>query len=183
MATHQTDRIISHLWQSVEGAGHLKVYALVDAARSETIYPKIMGAKVKSACLHRGKMAEELAWVAPYLVQLGCEDTFTKWLFENGWGKSWGVIVNSSSSFSEIKRHFQTFLTVYDEDGKSYFFRFYDPRVFRAYLPTCNEKELEIVYGPVTRFHMEGEKENQLIEYICSKEFKLVQNETILQDD
>ena len=161
----------------MEGRAPLKVYALVDAARSESIYPKIMDAKVENVCLHRGKMAKELACVAPYLVQLQSEDPFTQWLLDSGWGKSRYVFVRSSATLNELKRHFRTFLTVYDEEGKSFFFRFYDPRVLRVYLPTCNENELEIVYGPVTRYYLEGKEENQLIEYFHTKEFNLVQNE------
>lgn len=177
MASPQIDRIISQLWRPVEGQAPQKVYALVDTAGSESIYPKIMGAKVKRVCLHRGKMAEELAWVAPYLVELQREDPFTQWLLDSSWGKSRCVFVRSSATLNELKRHFRTFMTVYDEEGKSFFFRFYDPRVLRVYLPTCNENELEIVYGPVTRYYLEGKEENQLIEYFHTKEFNLVQNE------
>ncbi|MCJ7599942.1 MAG: DUF4123 domain-containing protein [Desulfobulbaceae bacterium] len=177
MTSPQIDRIVSLLWQPVDGRTPLNVYALVDAARSESIYPKIMGAKVASVCLHRGKTAEELAWVAPYLVQMQREDSFTEWLLDSGWGKSRYVFVRSSATLHELKRHFRTFLTVYDEEGKSYFFRFYDPRVMRVYLPTCNENELEIIYGPVARYYIEGKEEKQLVEYICTDEFNLVQNE------
>ncbi|MCP4342503.1 MAG: DUF4123 domain-containing protein [Desulfobulbaceae bacterium] len=157
MATPQVDGIISQLWRPVEGRVPQKVYGLVDGARSESIYPKILGSEAKSVCLHRGKMAEELAWVAPYLVQLTRENPFTHWLIENGWGNSQCIFVRSSASFDELKRHFRSFLTVYDEEGESFFFRFYDPRVMRAYLPTCNPEELQTIYGPVEFFVMEEE--------------------------
>lgn len=155
MASPHIDQIISRLWRPVEGQAPLKVYALVDAARSESIYPKIMGAKVESVCLHRGKMAEELAWVAPYLVKLDRENPFTRWLLDSGWGESRFVFVRSLATLAELKRHFRKFLTVYDEEGKSYFFRFYDPRVLRVYLPTCNAEELSTVFGPVESFVLE----------------------------
>lgn len=162
MASPQINQIINRLWQLVEGRAPLKVYALVDAARSELIYPKIMGAKVESVCLHRGKMAEELAWVAPYLVELQRKDSFTERLLDSGWGKSRYVFVRSSATLNELKRHFRTFLTVYDEEGKSYFFRFYDPRVLRVYLPTCNGEEIKTVFGPVESFMLE-EKESSFL--------------------
>ena len=164
MTFPQIDRVSSWLWRPVEGREPTQAYALVDAARSESIYPKIMGAKTKSVCLHRGKMAEELAWVAPYLVQLQPEDSFTGWLLEHGWGKSRFVLVRSCVSFGELKRHFRTFLTVYDEDGKSCFFRFYDPRVLRVYLPTCNAAEIKTVFGPVESFAVEGEDSSVLLQ-------------------
>ncbi len=180
MASSQIDQIISRLWQPVEGRDTQGVYALVDAARSESIYPKLMAAKVASVCLHRGKKAEELAWVAPYLVQLEREDPLTRWLLESGWGKSRCIFILSSASLQELKRHFRTFLKVYDEDGKAYFFRFYDPRVMRVYLPTCNKKELETFYGPVSSYCLEGQDQNQLVEYMCTDEFSLMENKVAL---
>ncbi|OEU69944.1 MAG: hypothetical protein BA864_00715 [Desulfuromonadales bacterium C00003093] len=165
MASPQIDRIISQLWLPVEGQAPQKVYALVDTARSESIYPKIIGAKVKRVCLHRGKMAEELAWVAPYLVELQREDPFTQWLLDSSWGKSRCVFVRSSATLNELKRHFRTFMTVYDEEGKSFFFRFYDPRVLRVYLPTCNAAEIKTVFGPVESFVVEEEDPSVLLHF------------------
>jgi len=180
MASSRIDLIINRLWQPVEGRDAQGVYALVDAARSESIYPKLMAAEAASVCLHRGKKAEELAWVAPYLVQLEREDPLTHWLLESGWGKSRCVFVLSSASLQELKRHFRTFLKVYDEKGKGYFFRFYDPRVMRVYLPTCNKKELETFYGPVSCYCLEGKEENMLVEYMFTEELTLVENEMTL---
>jgi hypothetical protein len=165
MSSPQIDLILNRLWRTLEERTHLNVYALVDAARSESIYPKIMGATVESACLHRGKMAEELAWVAPYLVQLQREDSFTQWLLDSGWGKSQCVFVRSSASLNELKRHFRTFLTVYDEAGKSYFFRFYDPRVMRVYLPTCNGEDIGEVFGVVESFILEEKEPSSMLSF------------------
>ena len=38
------------------------------------------------------------------------------------------------------------------------YFRYYDPRVLRVYLPTCNARELQTVFGPVLRYLVEDEK-------------------------
>ncbi len=172
-----SDQIINRLWRPVEGRALLNVYALVDAARSESIYPKIMGAKLASVCLHRGKRAEELAWVAPYLVLLQPEDLFTHWLLDKGWGKSRVSFIRSSAALNELNRHFRNYLTVYDEEGKSYFFRFYDPRVLRTYLPTCNAEELKTIFGPVENFIVEGEDPSLLLHFSMAGE--ALQKETV----
>jgi len=155
MSSPPIAQIINWLWRPVEGKVPLKVYAVVDAARSALIYPKIMSSGIESACLHRGEKGRELAWVAPYLVGLRMEDPFTTWFLENGWGNSWGIFVNSAATFNKVKQHFQTFLTVYDEDGNAFFFRFYDPRVMRVYLPTCNAEEIQKIFGVVENFMLE----------------------------
>ena len=38
-------------------------------------------------------------------------------------------------------------------------FRFYDPRVLRKFLPTCNADELQTFFGKVETFFAEDEKE------------------------
>jgi hypothetical protein len=48
-------------------------------------------------------------------------------------------------------------------------FRFYDPRVLRAYLPTCLAEELNIVFGPVRNFWMESRDPGELLEFRFSQ--------------
>ena len=66
-------------------------------------------------------------------------------------------MIESPAGLRELGRHFQAFIMVYDPQGKPLYFRYYDPRVFRIYLPTCNESELKTVFGPVNSFYVEGE--------------------------
>ena len=52
-----------------------------------------------------------------------------------------------------------------DEAGRKLVFRYYDPRVLRAYLPTCFADELKTVYGGIECFYTESEDPNQLLEF------------------
>ena len=45
------------------------------------------------------------------------------------------------------------------------YFRYYDPRVLRIYLPACNKEELATIFGPVRRYVLEGEEKEMVIEY------------------
>lgn len=177
--TQSLQKIINHLFNPVEGQAAPDIYAILDAARDEAIYNKIQESGLLGGCLYYGKKAEELADAAPYLVRLKPEDAFTEWLMNNGWGNSWGIFLESKAAPEQLKRHFRKFLTVYDEDGNPLYFRFYDPRVFRVYLPTCNAEELEIIFGPVNRYYLEN-KEGGLIELRCTEQFELIQNVMIL---
>jgi len=172
----QLIKIKSLLFQPSPDRLPLKTYAILDAARDKVVYPKIVGSGIKGMCLYHGAKSIELATVAPYLVQLETDAAFTDWLLGQGWGKSWGIFLKTSETLEKLQRHFRRFLMVYNEDGKLLYFRFYDPRVFRVYLPTCNETELKTVFGPVTYFLTEGQ-ENSLIEFTCSRAFELISNE------
>jgi hypothetical protein len=46
---------------------------------------------------------------------------------------------------------------VYGPENKLIFFRYYDPRVLRVYLPTCNAEEIRSVFGPISAYIAEDE--------------------------
>jgi len=161
-------KVLNHLFRSIEGQTPQGVYAILDAARDDAVYQELVNSDIENICLYRGEKAIELATVAPYLINLKREDPFTQWFLNAGWGKSWGIFVQSPASLNELRQHFRTFLMVYDEEGKPLYFRYYDPRVLRVYLPTCNESELKVVFGPVTRYVIEGENANEMIAYFLT---------------
>ena len=51
------------------------------------------------------------------------------------------------------------------EEGQELYFRYYDPRVLRTYLPTCTPDELEQVFGPVLEYALEDEVEETLLRF------------------
>jgi hypothetical protein len=173
------EKIINQIWQSAEADPSLQLCAILDAARDTRIYSRLAEPEVEVVSLFRGEKAQELATVAPYLVALHRDDSFTDWFFTYGWGNSWGIIIESSVGLADLKRHFQSFIMVYDEEGKPLFFRYYDPRVFRIYLPTCNEGEFETVFGPVSSFYVEGEEADTLMHYALADN-KLVERKVQL---
>lgn len=140
-------------------------YALLDAARDERIYPALLAADCNWACLYRGDAAARMAEVAPYLVELERNAQFTRWLLHHGWGKSWGIFVTAIAGLEVLRAHFRKFIMAQLPDGRSVYFRFYDPRVLRAYLPTCTDEELEAIFGPVERYSMENDDGKLLLTF------------------
>jgi hypothetical protein len=57
------------------------------------------------------------------------------------------------------------FLIVHTSDGKAYYFRYYDPRVLRPYLPTCTAGELTEFFGPIQTWIAEGEDPGALLRF------------------
>ena len=82
--------------------------------------------------------------------------------------KSWGIFLGSSTTPNEIKRYFRTFLMVYGEVGNPLHFRYYYPRDLPAFLPTCDNEQFSILFGPVNRYWVEGEDRNAMIEHSFS---------------
>jgi hypothetical protein len=155
--------IIERLWPG--DTTEMGVYVILDTARDERVYDAVMSSRTDWACLYSGNIHRELAKVAPYLVKLRKEHFFINSLLRDGWGESWGIFLRSAAGLDELRKHFHGLLTVQDEAGNKIIFRYYDPRVFRVYLPTCNSSELKTVFGPADAFLMEARDSSVLLEF------------------
>ena len=151
--------------ESVPEYARMRTYVLLDGARDERIVQKIHYYECAHECLFFGDIPEELAEVAPYLVELEPVGWFSSWLISEGWGDSWGIYVQSYADLETLRRHFRRYLRVKSPDGENLFFRYYDPRVLRVYLPTCDSRELEYVFGPVKNFIVESEEPGSVQTY------------------
>ncbi|MFP2907950.1 DUF4123 domain-containing protein [Pyxidicoccus sp. 3LFB2] len=135
------------------------LFAVLDAAREKRVLKLLQEAGEVYASLYEGPEGVELAEVAPYLVRLPGDSELLGTLVREGWGKSWGVFLTSPLPFKETRRHLRKFLKVLDgSSGEQLYFRFYDPRVLRAFLPTCTPAERTEFTGPLGGFLLEGRK-------------------------
>ena len=132
-------------------------FILLDAAKMENNLYEAKERNKDHSSLYKGRAEEDLADVAPYLFNLANGSEFENWYAENGWAKSWGIPFYSTHKFEEVYSHFRKFLLVKTEEGEELYFRFYDPRVLRIFLPTCDEKQLREIFGPVEYYICEDE--------------------------
>jgi hypothetical protein len=157
------DRVVETLFPPGSPAG-TSVWAILDCARDERIYDALRTSRLDHLCLYSGRLPREVEVSAPYLVEVAPTYTFTPRLIEMGWGNSWGVFLRIKDAVN-LRHHLRGFLRVRDESGRILIFRYYDPRVLRAYLPTCRPDELRTVFGPIDSFLVEGEDGKSLIEF------------------
>ena len=170
MTFQHPDIAMNTIWRETEEEQERNVFAILDAAVEPGIYDDVLRSEFKQRCLYSGEIPEALARVAPYLVQLERDDPATRLLIRNCWGKSWGIFFTSTAYLEGLHRHFRRFLKVRDEDGNSLYFRYYDPRVLRVYLPTCDRSELLFIFGPVRSFFVEDEDPDSLLEFVVKDE-------------
>jgi len=165
MAFPQWKEVIEKLWEPEPGeeSPDWSVYAVLDGARNELIYPAVHQSGCEFECLYLGELDQELAEAAPYLVKLEKKDPFTEWLVQEGWGNSWGVFVRRAITIRNLKRHLRKFLMVYADDYKPLYFRYYDPRVLRAYIETCSTEELEELCPRLSLLMMEGARADGMV--------------------
>ena len=159
-ATTLPDRLLPLLRRDLQ-----PLFAILDAARDIRILALLVHHKAECQSLYEGLEGAKLAQVAPYLVRLAPDSPLLEALVKEGWGHSWGVYLTCASEFHEIRRHLRHFLQVKLPDGEQVYFRFYDPRVMRVFLPTCIAAEANQFFGPIKRYMMEGTEPDQLWEF------------------
>ncbi len=163
-------RAIQCLWQlgAAPGRGRQAyLYAILDAARDERIYPVLrrLAASELIVGLYQGRSATELAAVAPYLVCLGTSDRIFDWIWEQGWGESWGIFLWSLVSVETLRAHFRRLAMVRTDEGQRLLFRFYDPRVLGPFVQTCDTAQLREMFGPVTAYMIESPDGNAVLSF------------------
>ncbi|MCK6553158.1 DUF4123 domain-containing protein [Candidatus Binatia bacterium] len=168
MPYNHPDSVKDVLWRPSPRAEPPQVFAILDGARDDRIYPAIEALvedEEQGVCLLRGELDSDLAAAAPYLLRLDRDAEIVTWLLTQGYGGSWGIFLHAEVELGELRRHLRRFLMVYDHAGKPMYFRYYDPRVLRAYLPTCQAAELEAFFGPVRCYFVEDEEPDRLLEF------------------
>ncbi|MBM4032667.1 MAG: DUF4123 domain-containing protein [Planctomycetes bacterium] len=151
------EAVVKALHEQLFSVSDAHVYALFDGASVKELREKLWQHEPEHVCLWRGEMEPDIAEVAPYLVELKPDAEFTQWVLEKGWGNHWGIFAVSQSDLRALRQHFRRFTMVRDPDGRNLYFRFYDPRVLRTFLPTCTPDELEKFFGPVIFLAAEDE--------------------------
>ena len=141
------------------------VFAVLDGGSATGLLPAIDRHQPPTVCLSRAGPPDDAAEIAPHLVQLERGNPFVNWVIEEGWGNHWGVFAITDADLPAMRRHFRMFLTIKDSGGESQYFRFYDPRVLRVYLPTCGAIETRSTFGPIAAYLMEASSADTLLRF------------------
>jgi Domain of unknown function (DUF4123) len=144
------------------------LFAVLDSARTERILHFLRNSREEYQSLYEGPEAQKLSRVAPYLLSLPEGSPALGQLVEQGWGESWGIYLSCRLPLKELRRHLRRFLLGESEETReSLYFRFYDPRVLRVFLPTCTTQQWSGFFGEAECFWMES-REGEVIKFLRS---------------
>ena len=151
-------RALAQLAPRVHSGGGSKLYAVLDAARDERVLELCRESVDETRSLYEGAKGDALADVAPYLVGFAEGSGLLERLTHDGWGKSFGIFIESRASFKALRRHLRRFLIVEEEaTGQRLYFRSYDPRVLREFLPLATVRQADEIFADVIdRFLVES---------------------------
>jgi len=134
----------------------LATYAVLDAAKMPYLLTSLLESSgLRYQSLFQGAAQEDLGEHAPYLVELKDGHDFTRRLFTgpNGigglWEKELGIFIRSRAGFDALRKHLRKFTRVQDDNGKWFYFRFWEggnaSRVFRS---VCSETRWIMTVSP-----------------------------------
>lgn len=132
-----------------------RLYAVLDASRDDRIRVLLRESPLTYRSLYDGALGDALGEVAPYIVELDREGALLDDLVLEGWGRHWGVYISAppAHDLEAVRRHLRHFLMVELPGGQRGYFRFYDPRVLAAFVPTCTRAEQQQFLGEL-EFHV-----------------------------
>jgi hypothetical protein len=133
------------------------VFGIVDAAQcTDLAFEASIVHRKRTTTLFLPELESGLADVAPYVVPIEEDDGYLdNWA--RRWGTNAGVLLSSSVDLEATRAHLRKVFVVQDDQDQEFFFRFYDPRVLRSFLPTCSGSQLAEFFGPLVTFFVEAE--------------------------
>ena len=139
-----------------------KRFAILDCAVDPRLYEHAARLEPGGAmCLFIGKLHPEVKKVSPHLVELTPDDPLTQLWRGEGWGRSWGLWIEARSDLFTIWRRMRHFTQAKLPSGEGpVLFRFWDPRVFRVYMPLVEPEELAPWYEALDAYVAEDEDED-----------------------
>ncbi len=155
-----TEAEIEH-YGGAEAVPPMQTYAILDAAKIFGLPEMLAPSGLEHRCLFKGEAYDEMKDVAPWIVRLEEDNDFTGRQFTEGkppwcmWGKDVGIYVRSRADLNILWGHFRKFTKVQDENGKWYYWRFWEP----AALIKAGESRRRIsklLYSPQDSFVVTG---------------------------
>ena len=133
------------------------MYGVLDCSRAPELYEHARRLWPESSdCLFEGRLHEEVRSVSPFVVELSPSDPLSRLWRAQGWGQAWGILISSRADLAAVRRRLRHFTQVRLPDGGGpVLFRFWDPRVFRTYLPTVGTTELRGWFQDIDRYIVE----------------------------
>lgn len=157
------------------------LYAVVDAAKDYRLAiasRDILGEPLRPLFKKAPTFMDR---VGPYVARIQCTNRYPEYmrLWADRLGDNAGFFFLTSAWPKSVRDHLRKLFKVYDEEGHMYYFRFYDPRVLRAYLPTCTAKECREFFGPIRSLHVEAEDPGVMLRYTAGKAAVQLEQEPI----
>lgn len=128
-----------------------EVFALLDGATVRQLPDFLEDEEAEHAPLTppESEEAEEVTRCT-YLTRVeSATSAVAEWLMSQGWGANWGLWISApaGTALEDLLGYLRELVQVRLPDGRIVFFRFYDPRVWRVFFPTCDSQQHQHLFS------------------------------------
>jgi Domain of unknown function (DUF4123) len=127
-------------------ASESNLFAVIDRCDAPEAARLIAQAGQRSCCLFPEEAERKYPDAAPYLIEVS--EPLLDPVLSLLASKPQGILAASKTPLIGLRHQFRYFTSATLPDGKTWLFRFYDPRVLRAFIHSCSPDELRCFYGP-----------------------------------
>jgi len=137
-------------------------FALLDGAQSLELAVRLRRIGCRIFTLFEGPLAAEEGAAGPLLVAFPSDRSKALALCLAEIGGNKGILLSTYAELQDLVDHLREIFVVSDEEDREYFFRFYDPRVLRAFVPSCSPEERKQFFGPIRAIAAEDDERSAL---------------------
>lgn len=158
-------RLFQGLHRHLFSGSALATYAVLDGCMVDQLPQRLAVSGLEHACLFSGPLDPMLEAAAPHIVRITSSSAFTERVLREGWNANWGIVLQTGTDIdlATLRQHLRRQLRVSAPGGVSLFFRFYDPRAFRAVVPTLAADQHGEFLGPARKAWVEAEDPSTLL--------------------
>lgn len=143
--------------------GFANLHLITESPWREWFWPGDGECADENEVLFEAPSGQALLGFAPWIVRLSRNSPLLHAFVRFSWGRSLGVLFACDAPFDDIRRHLRHMLTLGSAGERPVYFRYYDPRVLRAYLGHCTRDEAREFFGPVRTYLCEDDAPDRLV--------------------
>ncbi|SFR65234.1 DUF4123 domain-containing protein [Litoreibacter janthinus] len=160
-----TDTVPAQLQPALLGdygaeSGQARLYAILDAAQATGLVDMFETQELPHTCLYSGDAMANMGDLSPWLIELRPDDRMLRDLMtaadtadEDGpwhfWRRQIGIFLRSDLPLEELRLHFRKYTKLPDEEGDTFFLRFFEPDFLAALLGQATPGEIAGFFAPL----------------------------------
>ncbi|MBS1826762.1 MAG: DUF4123 domain-containing protein [Acidobacteria bacterium] len=137
-----------------------RLFAIVDACGNPAVLPRVNANPGQAICLAESRVREQAPDAVPFLFRV--DAGILDWV-KGFWTEPWGIFVATEIDPMSLYSHLANFLVVELPGNKKRAFRYYDPRLLKAFLQSCTPDQLRTFFGPIRGFGVPSGDEVQFL--------------------
>jgi len=123
-------------------------YVIADGALDKEVDVNLEVYRPKYRTLYPEHYEKAAGYAQPFLVDLESSTEFKEWFLEKGYGNGRGIYIITTQNIDTLAENIKGFTLGHMKEGnKETFFRFYDPKIFPAFLRMLAANQLVQLFG------------------------------------